>query len=377
MVKFKQKLSILALLALVGVQTQVQARGQVNNSTVSWGQIGATGAALVVLATATYGAYKWWSGNSNAGKVPGLPTAPVAPAAPAVVNSGGNDKTVETKAVPTQGFFAKWVWRSDDLPQIEQELLAQKLSSWKDGSGYNLQSGACLAAEAAHAESTVLRDFLQDNGFKSDDLAQLNQVKSKLQAEQAALKQLSIRLADKIDKQAMQMLNSYLATKKAASGATVVSFGFDSLQQADVFAQTASIAMSKDAVSWQGIYDDLTKAEGGMCRALIAKDEVKYTRLIKLWLAALIHYGRAKALEKLVDAHIKQVAAQADEAAAAKQELVNKLSTALRFLQTATVQRQGDPAVNFLLIHPDHAAVMKKLFDDLLVQNGHTDVEEA
>jgi predicted Zn-dependent peptidase len=208
---------------------------------------------------------------------------------------------------------------------------------------------------------------------KLDDMTQLDGLKKKLQAEQANLKQLSIRLAAKIDKQAMQKLNNYLAEKKAtAASATAVNFAANSFQQVDIFDQTDAIAMLGDGLSWQAMYTELVEDTGGLFSDQIVKDNDKYKELIRLWLSALVHYGRAKALEKLVNAHIKQVRARADEAAAAKQRLIDELLASHTLLTGAAKVGGSVDDGNWYKINPDNRDIIVSTLIKVLTLNGHT-----
>lgn len=366
MFKLKQKLNLLAL-ALMAPVSQVQARPSIETSSVNWGQIGSKGAVALAGAAVLYGAYKWWNRSSELGTAPGLPNAQVIQATPGV-KSKVKDESIETKSVPTRGWFSKLALWRDDLPQIKEQLLAQKLSCWKDD---NMQSGLDLTTAANKEDSTILDDFLKAFDIKGDDTTQLGNLKKRLQAEQVALKELSLRLANKIDKRAFHALNDYLASKKSAAEATVPSFSFYSLKPVDVFDMTNTIPTSKSG-SWSEILQNLIEVDGGLFSALIAKNSVIYTNLIKVWVSTLVHYGRAKALEQLVDQRIQLVKATAEQESESKKAWIFELLAGRKLLIDAARIGAGVNA-SWFMINPDNMTILIGLFSKTLVAAGHTE----
>ena len=287
MVKFKQKLNILALLALVGVQTQVQARGQINNSTVSWGQIGATGAALVVVATATYGAYKWL-GHKGLDQGTGEATSSVE-----IIEAESSDSDVDSKDgevdnVPAVSWWSWW----QGLPGIERELKSQGMSQWQIySSGY--QYGSDLSSRAKQKGLDVIGDFLSDHNLVNNESGWNGAIK-RLQHEKKQLKSLSARLASMISTEAISQLGNSLKSMCSKSSEN------DIFAELDIF---PAVSIGKLVTSWAIIKDTLLANKSNYFGGLALKSNHKKA-IIELWIRVLQSYGRVVALEKILKGRI-------------------------------------------------------------------------
>ena len=276
MVNFKQKLNLVALIALIGSMS-IQAR-PVAISGFNANKAGLIGGAVIVTGLAAYGAYKWWNGRT---------------VAPEKMDTGvGLARQLDTPVESRTGWLStasNWLF-GNEIETIKAQLFEQKLAGWRDGAEHSWPSGAEM--KTANLD-TLMTSYKEQFGVEIDGKF-LDRVKQ----EKAALKKICERLAAKIDKKAMKNLNAYLSEKLQPDDQAEPVDASLSSSSKDIFEIAQTIEFKAAAgLSWVAIRDQLS----GMFKNQDKKE------LVELFWKALVRYSRAQALETLAGDYVRQM----------------------------------------------------------------------